>query len=65
VLDENKNLLMNGKPITPEGRDIVNQGVKRAWDAYIAAGEGAEGFTAATNTFPGVSKPPPPPPGFK
>jgi hypothetical protein len=34
---------------------MLNQGVKRAWDAYIAAGEGAEGFTAATNTFPGAT----------
>jgi hypothetical protein len=31
---------------------MLNEGVKRAWDSYIAAGEGAEGFTAATNTFP-------------
>jgi len=53
VVDEKGNVLLNGKPITPEGRRMLNQGVKKAWDAYIAAGEGAEGFTAATNTFPG------------
>jgi hypothetical protein len=66
VVDEKGNVLLNGKPITPEGRKMLNEGVKRAWDSYIAAGEGAEGFTAATNTFPDAttSTTPPPPPGF-
>ena len=69
TVDKDNNPLMNGKPITPEAQAVLSNAVNKAWDAYLNAGEGVEGLTAATRTFPGyvptASTTPAPPPGFK
>ena len=67
TVDDKGNPLMNGKPITSEGQAVLSNAVSRAWNAYLASGEGVAGLTAATNTFPGLktTEAPPPPVGFK